>query len=95
LAAPQQLLQWQDQRVRRGRPAQPETRAKTQIDAARMKISELKKHDERKIKELRKPALETATIQVAQAASMSLQLRMEERAASETNRLTGNLREAR
>jgi len=50
-----------------------------------MKKDGLRKHDEPKIKELRTPALEIATIQVARAASTSLRLLMEERAASETN----------
>jgi hypothetical protein len=49
---------------------------------ARTKKDVLRKHDEPKIKELRKPEPEIAAIQVAQAASMSLRLPMEERAAS-------------
>jgi hypothetical protein len=50
-----------------------------------------KKQGALKIKELRKPEHEIAAIQVAQAASMSLRLPMEERAASGTNRLNSNL----
>jgi len=49
----------------------------------RTKKDALRKHDEPKIKELRKHEHEIAAIQVAQAASMSLRLRMDERAASE------------
>jgi len=56
-----------------------------------MKKDALRKQDGPRIKELRKPEHEIAAIQVAQAASMSLPRRMEERAASETSRLRWNL----
>jgi hypothetical protein len=49
----------------------------------------LRKHDEPKIKELRKPEHEIAAIRVARAASMSLRRRMEERAVSGINQPTG------
>jgi anti-sigma-K factor RskA len=55
-------------------------RAKTPL-GARKKKDALRKHDEPKIKELPKLEHEIAAIQVAQAASMSLRRRMEERAA--------------
>jgi hypothetical protein len=62
-----------------------------QTGAAKKMKSGLKNKDEPKIRELRMPELAIATIQVVRMASMSLQPRMEERAASGTNRLTGNL----
>jgi hypothetical protein len=49
-----------------------------------------KKQGALKIKELGTRKFETATIRAARAASTCLSLRMEERAASETNRLTRN-----
>jgi hypothetical protein len=75
---------------------QREIRAKTRLGAQKMN-AELRKLDEPKIRELRKPEHEIAAIQVAQAASMSLPRRMEERAASGTEELkaeshTGNCR---
>jgi len=48
-----------------------------------------RKQDEPKIKELGTRKFEIATIQVARAGSMSLQLRMEERAASGIKGMTG------
>jgi hypothetical protein len=54
-----------------------------------MKNGELRKQDEPKIKELLMPEHEIVTIQVAQAVSTFLQLRMDERAASGTEEVIG------
>jgi hypothetical protein len=59
------------------------------IDAARMKKSVLRKHDEPKIKELRTHELAIATTRAAQAASTYLRRLMDGRAALGTNRRTG------
>jgi hypothetical protein len=88
----QQLLQWQAQLVlkeTRARQAQPETQGEMPIGAARMKKSVLRKHDEPKIRELRTRELAIATTRVAQAASTSLRLLMDERAALGTEEVTG------
>jgi hypothetical protein len=88
----QQLPQWQAQQVRRERreqPVKPEIPARTQTGAVKKMKSGPRNKDEQKIRELRKLELEIATKQAVQTASMSLQLKMEERAASGTNALAG------
>jgi hypothetical protein len=88
----QRLPQWQAQLVlkeTRARRAQPEMRGEMPIDAARMKKSVLRKHDEPKIKELQTREPEIATIRAAQAASTYLRRLMDGRAAFGIKELTG------
>jgi hypothetical protein len=70
---------------------QREIPGKTPLGARKMNGAR-RKLDEPKIKELRKPEHEIAAIQVAQAASMSLRLPMEERAAFGTDVLSESFR---